>query len=259
MGRLSGKVTVITGAGTGIGRATMELFAREGAKVVGTSRRLEKLEETLQLVKQAGGEGAVIDADVGKPETADRVIALAVEKFGGLDILVNNAGIGWNTRGLGLMEAVEHLTPEAWHEALSSDLSSVFYFSRRAIPEMRKRGGGSIVSVSSVVASQGLMDAHAYCVAKGGILSLTRTMALTYAKEKIRVNAVSPGFTDTPLIEGALDVHDPKIQPDLSAMNRAATPMEIAHAILFFASDECPFCTGAELKVDGGQSLRFFR
>lgn len=256
--RLAGKVAVITGAGTGIGRAAMIAFAREGAKVVGTSRRIEKLNETLEEVRKVGGEGHVLSADVGKPESAEKVFDDAVAKFGGVDILVNNAGVGWNTKALGYMEAVADLTNENWQEVIATDLGSAFYFSRRAIKEMRKRKGGAIVNVASVAGSQGLMDAHAYCAAKGAMINLTRSMAIAYAAENIRVNTLSPGFTDTALIATALDVHDASIKPILSPMARAGTPEEMANALLFLASDECLFCTGTNLVVDGGQSCKFF-
>jgi len=258
MGRLAGKVAIITGAGTGIGRAAMVLFAREGAKVVGVSRRIEKLNETLAAVKAAGGEGIVISADVGKPESAEKVFDEAVAKFGGVDVLVNNAGVGWNTASLGYMNTVDSLTNESWHEVISTDLGSAFYFSRRGIQEMRKRGGGAIVNVASVAGSQGLMDAHAYCAAKGAVINLTRAMAIAYAAENIRVNTLSPGFTDTPLIATAVNVHDDAVKPILSPMKRAGTPEEMAAALLFLSSDECRFCTGANLVIDGGQSCKYF-
>ena len=258
MGRLAGKVAIITGAGTGIGRSTMILFAREGAKVIGVSRRIEKLNETLAEVKAVGGDGIVISGDVGKPETAEKVFDEAVAKFGGVDILVNNAGVGWNTKSLGYMEAVDALSDEAWHEVMTTDLGSAFFFSRRAIHEMRKRGGGTIVNVASVAGSQGLMDAHAYCAAKGAMINLTRSMSIAYAAENIRVNTLSPGFTDTALIAPALNVHDDAIKPILNPMKRAGEPEEMAAALLFLSSDECRFCTGANLVVDGGQASKYF-
>lgn len=258
MGRLAGKVAIITGAGSGIGRSAMIAFAREGANVVGTSRRIEKLEETLAEVKKIGGQGIVLSADVGKPESAEKIFDAAVETFGGVDILVNNAGVGWNTKPLGYMEAIDGLTNESWHEVIATDLGSAFYFARRAVKEMRKRKGGAIVNVASVAGSQGLMDAHAYCAAKGGMINMTRAMAIAYAAENIRVNTLSPGFTDTPLIATAVNVHDEAVKPVLSPMNRAGTPDEMAAALIFLASDECRFCTGANLVVDGGQSCKYF-
>ena len=258
MGRLEGKVAIITGASSGIGAAAMVQFAREGAKVVGVARTLEKLKAVLGEVESAGGQGHVVQADVGKPATAERAFDEAVEKFGGVDILINNAGVGWNTKALGYMEAVADLTDESWSEVMATDLGSSFYFSRRAIKEMRKRKGGSIVNVASVAGSQGLMDAHAYCAAKGAMINLTRSMAIAYAAENIRVNTLSPGFTDTPLISTAVDVHDEATKAILSPMNRAGTPQEMAMALVFLASDEVRFCTGANLVVDGGQSSKFF-
>jgi NAD(P)-dependent dehydrogenase (short-subunit alcohol dehydrogenase family) len=261
MGRLDGKVAVVTGAGTGVGRATMVLFAREGAKVVGGARTQANLDETLQLVEKEGGQGVVVACDLSTDEGAQRLIRTAAESFGGIDILVNNAGVGWSfgVAYPGTMGPIDGTTPEQWWEVVNINLGAAFRCSHLAVPEMRKRGSGSIINISSVAGTRSLVDAHAYVACKGAINSLTRSMAQAYVGDGIRTNTVAPGFIDTPMIApvmGAFD--DPIVAELLSPMKRAAQPEEIANAILFFASDEASYCNGALLEVDGGTTCRMF-
>jgi NAD(P)-dependent dehydrogenase (short-subunit alcohol dehydrogenase family) len=261
MRRLEGKVAVITGAGSGVGRAAMVLFGREGAFVVGASRTQKNLDETMQLVENAGGKGVVVAADLSTDDGAARLINTAVETFGGIDILVNCAGVGWSfgVAQPGTMAPLDETTVEQWNEVVGINLGGLFLCSRRAIPEMRKRGGGSIVNISSVAGTRSLVDAHAYVACKGAIMSLTRSMAQAYVKDGIRTNCVAPGFIDTPMIApvmGAFD--DPVIAELLCPMKRAATADEIANVCLFFASDQSSYCNGATLDVDGGTTVRMF-
>lgn len=261
MGRLDGKVAVITGAGTGVGRAAMVLLGKEGALVVGASRTQANLDETLRLVEQAGGKGVVVAADLSTDEGAAKLIDTAVETFGGVDILVNSAGVGWSfgVDQPGTMAPIDETTVEQWNEVVAINLGAVFLCSRRAIPEMRKRGGGAIVNISSVAGTRSLVDAHAYVACKGAINSLTRSMAQAYAKDGIRTNTIAPGFIDTPMIApvmGAFD--DPVVAELLCPMKRAAQPEEIANAILFLASDESSYTNGATLEIDGGTTVRMF-
>jgi NAD(P)-dependent dehydrogenase (short-subunit alcohol dehydrogenase family) len=261
MGRLDGKVAVITGAGSGVGRSTMVLFAQEGASVVGASRTQKNLDETMRMVEKTGGQGAVVAVDLSTDEGAATLIETAVESFGGVDILVNCAGVGWSfgVAQPGTMGPIDQTTPEQWNGVVGINLGAVFLCSRRAIPEMRKRGGGSIVNISSVAGTRSLVDAHAYVACKGAINSLTRSMAQAYVGDGIRTNCVAPGFIDTPMIApvmGAFD--DPVIAELLCPMKRAAQPEEIAAACLFFASDEASYCNGAVLEVDGGTTVRMF-
>ena len=261
MGRLDGKVAVITGAGTGVGRATMVLFAREGAQVVGGARTQANLDETLQLVEKEGGQGVVVAGDLSTDAGAEQLINAAVKNFGGIDVLVNSAGVGWSfgVAYEGTMAPLDATTPEQWNEVVGINLGAMFLCSRRAIPHMRERGGGSIVNISSVAGTRSLVDAHAYVACKGAINSVTRSMAQAYVGDGIRTNTVAPGFIDTPMIApvmGAFD--DPVIADLLCPMGRAAQPEEIANCILFFASDESSYCNGALLEVDGGTTCRMF-
>jgi NAD(P)-dependent dehydrogenase (short-subunit alcohol dehydrogenase family) len=261
MGRLDGKVAVIGGAGSGVGRACMVLFANEGAKVVGASRTQSSLDETLAAVRSKGGDGAVVATDLSTEEGAAELVATAVKSFGGVDVVVNSAGVGWSYKDTKpeSMNPIESTSLEDWNRVLGINLGSVFLTSRAAIPEMRKRGGGSIINVSSVAGTRSLVDAHTYVAGKGAVNSLTRGMAQTYAADGIRTNTVAPGFIDTPMVAaviGAFD--DPVVANLLCPMGRAAQPEEIAACCLFFASDDSSYCNGAILEVDGGTTSRMF-
>jgi NAD(P)-dependent dehydrogenase (short-subunit alcohol dehydrogenase family) len=255
--RLDGKVAVITGAGSGVGRAAMVLFARSGARVAGTSRTAAQGEETLRLVKEAGGEGIFVAGDVRNAADVSRIIATAVSTYGRLDILVNNASVGYSYPGS--MDDLVN-TPEAdWDDVVSINLKSVYLMSKAAIPEMRKAGGGSIVNVASIGGLNGMLDAHAYSAAKGGVVNLTKSMAVTYGPENIRTNCLAPGGIDTPMIASRMaDVNallaDPATASMISPMGRVGTADEMAKALLYFASDEASYTNGAILVVDGGST-----
>jgi len=261
-GRLQDKVVMITGASSGIGRATMEIAGREGAKVVGTARTESRLQEALDSVKNAGGEGIIVPADLEEPDSQKRVFEAAIDAFGKVDVLVNNAGVGWQygIDNPGTMAGVHEATLENWRDIIGGvDLEGYFLAIRAVLPHMIERGSGSIVNISSMAGVTGLYDAHAYTAAKGAIVNLTKSMAITYAKNGVRANSVCPGFVDTPLIApviGAFD--DPDTAKALTPIGRAARPEEIAYPIIFFASDESTYCTGATLLVDGGCTARCF-
>jgi NAD(P)-dependent dehydrogenase (short-subunit alcohol dehydrogenase family) len=259
MGRLDGKVAVVTGAGTGIGRATMVVFAREGAKVVGVSRTQANLDETLALVTEIGGEGVVIAADLAEDAGAEETVSAAVSAYGGIDVLVTCAGVGyaWGESHPGTMEDVAETTPEAWRDIMALNLDSVFYILRWAIPEMRKRGGGAIVNVTSISGMLGLPVAHTYTAAKGAAINLTRSLCVAYAKDNIRSNSVVPGWVSTPMVAPLLELFDdPEGAEQVTPAARPGTPEEMANACLFLASDEASYCNGTVLVVDGGQSAR---
>jgi NAD(P)-dependent dehydrogenase (short-subunit alcohol dehydrogenase family) len=260
--RLEGKVAIISGASSGIGRATAEAFGREGAKVVVTARREEKLRETVGAIEAVGGEALVVAADLEDTATADRVVKEAIDAFGRVDILVSNAGVGWQY-GLdnpGTMAGIHEASLENWRDIIGGvDLEGYFLMIHAVLPKMLGQGSGSIVNVASMAGITGLYDAHAYTAAKGALVNLTRSMAISYVKQGVRTNCVCPGFVDTPMIAPVIGVFDDEATAAaLSPMARPARPEEIAAPILFLASDEASYCNGSVLVVDGGCTARSF-
>jgi NAD(P)-dependent dehydrogenase (short-subunit alcohol dehydrogenase family) len=259
MDRIKGKVALITGAGTGVGRACMNLFAAEGAKVVGVSRTQSNLEETLAQVRTAGGEGRVVAADLSRPDGAEKVVAETLKAYGKIDILVNSAGVGysWMEKSPGSMGPVDDTTPEKWREVMAINLDSTFYMCRLVIPQMKKQGGGSIVNVTSISGLQDLPVAHAYTAAKGAAINLTRSLAITYCGDGVRANCIAPGFIKTPMVESVLSFFDdPAMADRLCPMKRPGTAEEMAYGCLYFASDESTYCQGSVLVIDGGTTAR---
>ncbi len=259
MGRVENKIALITGAGAGIGRACMTMFAKEGATVCGVSRTQANLDETLAKVAASGGQGSVISADLSIPEGAEKAVNECVKRYGRIDILINAAGVGysWRHTSIGSMDPV-HSTPiDKWREVMAINLDSVFYMCRLVVQQMKKQGHGSIVNVASIFGLGGAPDAHTYTASKGAIINLTRSMSVAYVDDHIRCNVVAPGFVQTQMVEDVLPMlfsaENPKL---ISPMGRPATVDEVSYACLYLASDEASYCTGTVLNIDGGSTAR---
>jgi NAD(P)-dependent dehydrogenase (short-subunit alcohol dehydrogenase family) len=260
MNRLQGKVAVITGAGSGVGRACMTKFSAEGARVVGVGRTQKALDETLALVSNAGGTATSVAADLSKEASARRVFEAATRDFGRIDIVVNSAGVGysWNKTSPDSMNDVANTSAEKWHEVMSINLDSCFFMCREAVRQFRsQKGGGSIVNVASISGMLGLAGAHTYTAAKGGMINLTRSMCVAYAADGIRSNCIAPGFIATPMVASVLNLFDdPAVAERITPMKRPGTPEEMALGCLYLASDEASYCNGTVLVIDGGTSAR---
>jgi NAD(P)-dependent dehydrogenase (short-subunit alcohol dehydrogenase family) len=259
MDRLKGKIALITGAGTGVGRGAMKRFSAQGTKVVGVSRTKSNLDESLTQVKAGGGEGHVVAADLSKPDGAEKAMAETLKAYGRVDIVVNCAGVGysWLQKSPGSMGPVDDTTPEKWAEVMAINLDSLFHMCRLAIPQMKKQGGGSIVNVTSISGIQGLSVAHTYTAAKGAAINLTRSLAVTYCGDNIRVNCIAPGYIDTPMVADLMGLFDdPAMADRLVPMKRPGTPEEMAYGCLYLASDEASYCQGTVLVIDGGTTAR---
>ena len=250
--RLQEKVAVITGGGSGIGRAASLLFAAEGAKVVvvdyqGVYGRAVG-QETADEVKAAGGEAIYVETDLTVEEEVASMVRRAVETYGKIDILFNNASHGYSSP---LIMTTLLDTPEPdWNEVIKNNLNSLFFCTKYCQPEMAKAGGGSIINTGSSNALVAVPGADAYTAAKGGVVALTRIMAITYAPD-IRVNCICPGAVRTPMIATMLAVLEDYMNQNIP-LKRVAEPEEIARVALFLASDEASYITGAIIPVDGG-------
>lgn len=249
--KLAGKVAIVTGGSSGIGRATSVLFAREGASVTVVGRDVRRGEETVRLVREEGGRAVFIPADVTREDDCRRAVETAVREFGRLDILFNNAGVIFRNR-----TAVETSLAE-WEETMAVNVRGAFLMSKYAIPLMAVAGGGVIVNNASYFGLVGGRGVAAYCASKGAVVQLTRAMALDHAAQNIRVNCVCPGSVDTPMISAVFETSDDpeRIRCEYRAkhpLGRVATPEEVARAVLYLTSNDSSFVTGASLPVDGG-------
>ena len=248
-GRLRNKVAFITGSGMGMGREAAVLFAEEGARVVVADIDDQAARETVALVEKAGGEALATAGDVALETDVRRMIAEGARRFGRLDVLYNNAGVLWKDRDRSVLETDE----KWWDRVMAINLKSVFWVTKYGIPELRRAGGGSIIMTGSVSALAGFTRAQdAYTAAKGALISLTKSLAIQFAKDKIRCNVIHPGIVDTPLQAPYLSAAIRKEFETGIPLGRIAHPREIAYVALFLASDESSFMTGAELVVDGG-------
>ena len=249
MGRLGGKVALITGAGMGIGREAARLFAAEGARVVVADIDERAAGETAAAIAAAGGEALATVGDVALEADVARMIAAGVARFGALHVLYNNAGVLWKDRDRSVLETDE----TCWDRVLAINLKSVFWVTKHGIPHLRRAGGGSIILMGSVSALAGFTRAQdAYTAAKGGLISLGKSLAIQFARDRIRCNVIHPGIVDTPLQAPYLtDALRREFETGIP-LGRIAEPREIASVALFLASDESSYMTGAELVVDGG-------
>lgn len=252
MTALFNKVAIVTGASSGIGHATAKLFAKEGAAVIVAARRQKELDALVDAISQFGGHAIALAGDVKDEAFAKALVDTAIEKFGGLDIAFNNAGATGKTGPLPDMSLDE------WNNVVATNLTSAFMGAKYQLPAMTTRGGGSLIFTSTFVGyTAGMPGMAAYAASKAGLVGLTQVLASEYGGQSIRVNALIPGGTDTPM--GREFANTPEALSfvrNLHALKRMATPDEIAKSALYLASDASSFTTGSSLVVDGGVSIK---
>ncbi len=247
MKKLENKVAIITGAGSGIGKATALLFAKEGAKVVVSDINEEHGNNVVEEIKSSGAQALFVKADSSSPEDNERLVKETLKAFGKLDVAVNNAGIGGEVNKAGDMSV------EGWKRVIDINLSGVFYGVKYQAPAMVKNGSGSIINIASILGQAGFATSSGYVAAKHGVVGLTKSVAWEYAKDNVRINAVGPGFIYSGMVNEetmgreALDFLETK-----HAFGRLGEPEEIAAMLLFLASDDASFVTGSYYPVDGG-------
>jgi NAD(P)-dependent dehydrogenase (short-subunit alcohol dehydrogenase family) len=251
-GLLQGKVALVTGGGSGIGRATSIRLAKEGAKIMIADYVPEGAEKTVKMIKEAGGEANCIAVDVSVTKQVEMMVSKTIETYGRLDCAHNNAGIE------GKFADTTECTEENWDRVIAIDLKAVWLCMKYEIPQMLKQGGGAIVNTASIAGLLGFNGAPAYVAAKHGVVGLTRTAALEYAQKNIRVNCVCPGVIRTPMVERAIDGGG-LTEADVimsEPVGRMGKPEEIAEGVLWLLSDASSFVTGHPLTIDGGWVAR---
>jgi len=254
--RLDGKVAVITGAGSGMGRVAAQMFAAEGAKVVVAEFAADAGEETVRQVADVGGEASFVKADVSREEDARAMVDHAVERFGRIDVLYNNAGI---------MPEADHSVTDTdvavWDQVMAVNLRGVFLGCKYAIPRMVEQGSGSVINISSFVAILGCsVPQDAYTASKGAVLSLTRSLAVQFGPKGVRSNAICPGPIETPLLMDWLlkDEAAKQLRLARNPTGRFGKPEEVVNAAIYLASDESRWTNGAQFVIDGGISVNYF-
>jgi NAD(P)-dependent dehydrogenase (short-subunit alcohol dehydrogenase family) len=247
-GLVQGKVALITGGASGIGRATALIFAREGAKVAVADLNLGGCEETVAMIKKAGGDAFSVKCDVSKTAQVREMVAQAVNTYGRLDCGFNNAGVSPAGGRIG------EIPEDDWDRVIAINLTGVWLCMKYELAQMVGQGGGVIVNTASIMGLVGERRTGAYCAAKHGVVGLTKTAALEYAKRNIRVNAVCPGSTMTPMMQRGFE-RDPRLEEAYKTshpLGRLGTPEDIGEAVMWMCSDEASFVTGLALPVDGG-------
>ena len=254
--RLTGKTALVTGAGSGIGQASAELFAQEGARIMVVDRNRETGEQTAEDIRKQGWDATFCYADVSQDSDVQAMIDSTIRRYGRLDVLMNNAAIV-------IFAKLVETTNEIWDQIQSVNLKGVFLGCKHAIPAMIRNGGGSVINTASILGFVADVDLAAYCAAKGGVIALTKVAALTYGSDKVRVNCICPGDVDTPMVR---QYFDRSPNPELLrreiyskyALNRIASPREVAQVALFLASDESSFVTGSQIVIDGGLTIKCY-
>jgi NAD(P)-dependent dehydrogenase (short-subunit alcohol dehydrogenase family) len=253
--RLANKVAIITGGGSGMGRVASLLFAKEGAKVVVAELDPKTGEQTASDVRAAGGDALFVPVNVADEQQVQQMVKATVEHYGAVHVLYNNAGIMPGDDG-----AVTDITEQTWDKVLDVNLKSAFFCCKYAIPEMIKAGGGSIINIASFVALLGCtVPQDAYTASKGGMISLTKSLAVEYAKKGIRANAICPGPIETPLLRTLWTSEDARnLRLNRIPLGRFGAPEDIVYLALYLASDESSWTTGAVMVVDGGVTSNYF-
>ncbi len=246
---MKNKTVIITGAASGIGKATAELFAKQGAQVVLSDIQEEAGKATTESIIAAGGKAIFFKTDVSKPEEMEALVNFAIKAYGKLNVAVNNAGIG------GELNLIADMSLEGWQKVIGINLNSLFYGMKYQIKAMLKNGSGSIVNISSILGSVGFAGSAGYTAAKHGVVGLTQAAALEYSAQGIRVNAVGPGFIETPLLD-ALDAEMKKQLVSLHPIGRLGKSEEVAELIYWLSSDKSSFVTGSYYPIDGGYLAR---
>ncbi len=248
---MTGQVVIVTGGGSGIGKASCVAFAATGASVVVANRTVTKAEAVAALVADAGGQALPVQVDVSNSADVQRMIATTIERYGRIDVLFNNAGISPSG-------SITDITESEWDECLNIDLKSIFLAAKYAIPHMQQQGGGVILNTAGTFGIRAASNKAAYSTAKAGAINLTRAIALDYARDNIRCNALCPGFVATPLTAGMTLAERDEFLDQKQPLRGVIAPEEVAQMAVYLASDAAKMITGQAIVIDGGQQAGLF-